>query len=141
MKFNVGINAVQAGQKSSTVNAEPRLIANSTSGKFQVTSAVSKALGISVGENIEFFNNIDGLERLANNPTQDVVNLNDVWHDASEEEPNLIDSILIQFAEGYCDVYTIQIKAQTDLWHDWCKEYEVLRWAYVKDLLPKGGNV
>ena len=72
MKFNVSINAVQAGQKSSTVNAEPRLIANSTSGKFQVTSAVSKALGISVGENIEFFNNIDGLERLANNPTQDV---------------------------------------------------------------------
>ena len=31
MKFNVGINAVQAGQKSSTVNAEPRLIANSRS--------------------------------------------------------------------------------------------------------------
>lgn len=72
MKFNVAINAVQAGQKSSTVNAEPRLIANSTPGKFQITSAVSKALGISVGENVEFFNNINGLEKLANNPTQDV---------------------------------------------------------------------
>lgn len=74
MKFNVSINAVQAGQKSSTVNAEPRLIANSTTGKFQITSAVSKALGISVGENIEFFSNINGLENLANNPTQDVLN-------------------------------------------------------------------
>ena len=72
VKFNVAINAVQAGQKSSTVNAEPRLIANSTTGKFQITSAVSKALGISVGENVEFFNNIDGLEKLANNPTDDV---------------------------------------------------------------------
>lgn len=73
IKFNVSINAVQAGQKSSTVNAEPRLIANSTPGKFQITSAVSRALGISVGENIEFFNNIPGLEGLANNPTPDVV--------------------------------------------------------------------
>lgn len=73
IKFNVAINAVQAGQKSSTVNAEPRLIANSTPGKFQVTSAVSRALGISVGENIEFFNNIPGLEALANTPTADVV--------------------------------------------------------------------
>lgn len=73
IKFNVSINAVQAGQKSSTVNAEPRLIANSTPGKFQVTSAVSRALGISVGENIEFFNNIPGLENLANTPNPDVI--------------------------------------------------------------------
>ena len=72
MKFNVAISAVQAGQKSSTVNAEPRLIANSTPGKFQVTGVVSRALGIAVGENIEFFNNIDGLEKLVNAPTQDV---------------------------------------------------------------------
>lgn len=72
IKFNVAINAVQAGQKSSTVNAEPRLIANSTPGKFQITSAVSKALGIAVGENVEFFNNIDGLEKLANTPNADV---------------------------------------------------------------------
>lgn len=72
IKFNVAINAVQAGQKMSALNAEPRLIANSTPGKFQITSVVSKALGISVGENVEFFNNIDGLEKLAANPTQDV---------------------------------------------------------------------
>lgn len=73
IKFNVSINAVQAGQKSSTVNAEPRLIANSTPGKFQITSAVSRALGISVGENVEFFNNVSGLENLANNPNSDVL--------------------------------------------------------------------
>lgn len=72
IKFNAEINAVQAGQKSSTVNAEPRLIANSTPGKFQITGAVSRALSISVGENVEFFNNIDGLEKLANKPTDDV---------------------------------------------------------------------
>lgn len=74
MRFNVPINAMQAGQKSSTVNAKPQLIANSTAGKFQITSAVSKALAISVGENIEFFSNRSGLETLANTPNQDVLN-------------------------------------------------------------------
>lgn len=73
IKFNVGINAVQAGQKSSTVNAEPRLIANSTPGKFQITGVVSRALDVAVGQNIEFFNNIDGLEKLANKPNEDVL--------------------------------------------------------------------
>ena len=43
-KLNFGVQAVQAGQKSSTVNAEPQLIANSTPGKFVVTAPVSKAL-------------------------------------------------------------------------------------------------
>lgn len=61
-KINFGFSAVQAGQKSSTVNAEPRLIANSTPGKFVITSPVSKALGIAVGENIQFLNNISEVE-------------------------------------------------------------------------------
>ena len=73
IKFNATINPVQAGQKSSTANAEPKLIANSTPGKFQITSAVSKALGIAVGENVEFFNNVDSLEKLANTPTPEVL--------------------------------------------------------------------
>lgn len=61
-KMNFGFTAVQAGQKSTTVNAEPRLIANSTVGKFVVTSPVSKALGVAVGENIQFLNNIPEVE-------------------------------------------------------------------------------
>lgn len=61
-KMNFGFTAVQAGQKSSTVNAEPRLVANSTPGKFVITSPVSKALGVAVGENIMFLNNISEVE-------------------------------------------------------------------------------
>lgn len=61
-KLSFGVNAVVAGQKSSTVNAVPQLIANSTLGKFMVTAPVSKALGIAVGENIMFLNNIAGVE-------------------------------------------------------------------------------
>lgn len=61
-KMNFGFTAVQAGQKSTTVNAEPRLIVNSTAGKFMVTGPVSKAMGVAVGENIMFLNNISEVE-------------------------------------------------------------------------------
>lgn len=72
-KFNFGIQAVQAGQKSSTVNAEPQLIVNSTPGKFVVTAPVSKALDIAVGENIMFLNNIAGVEAAVQSRNSDVV--------------------------------------------------------------------
>lgn len=66
--------AVQAGQKSTTVNAEPRLIANSTPGKFVITSPVSKALGINVGENVQFLNNISEVEAAINQRNEIIVN-------------------------------------------------------------------
>lgn len=62
-KVAFGFSAVQAGQKSSTVNAEPQLVANSTSGKFVITAPVSKALGVAVGENVMFVNNIANVEQ------------------------------------------------------------------------------
>lgn len=72
-KFNFGVQAVQAGQKSSTVNAEPQLIANSTPGKFVVTAPVSKALNIAVGENIMFLNNIAGVEAAVQSRNEDIL--------------------------------------------------------------------
>lgn len=73
-KVSFGFNAVQAGQKSSTVNAEPRLIANSTAGKFVITAPVSKALGIAVGENVMFLNNISNVEAAIAQRVEDIVN-------------------------------------------------------------------
>lgn len=61
-KLGFGFAAVQAGQKSATVNAEPRLIANSTLGKFSLTAPVTKAMQIAVGENVMFLNNIADVE-------------------------------------------------------------------------------
>ena len=72
-KLIFGVQAVQAGQKSSTVNAEPQLIANSTSGKFVITAPVSKALNIAVGENIMFLNNIAGVEAAVQSRNEDVL--------------------------------------------------------------------
>lgn len=61
-KVMFGVSSVNAGQKSAVVNAEPQLIANSTSGKFCVTGPVSKALNVAPGERIMFLNNIAQVE-------------------------------------------------------------------------------
>jgi len=86
-KVQFGFTAVQAGQKSATVNAEPRLIANSTSGKFLITAPVSKALGIAVGENVMFLNNIANVEQAIAQQVDDIVNwANEVGVDLNTRE-------------------------------------------------------
>lgn len=72
-KMQFGFTAIQAGQKSSTINAEPRLIANSTIGKFVITAPVSKAMNIAVGENIMFLNNISNVEAAIQQRLEDLV--------------------------------------------------------------------
>jgi len=72
-KIQFGVNALVAGQKKSVVNANPQLIANSTQGKFSITSPVSKALGVAVGENIMFLNNIQGVEAAIQARVDDIV--------------------------------------------------------------------
>lgn len=73
-KVQFGFSAIQAGQKSSTVNAEPRLIANTTNGKFVITAPVSKALNIAVGENVMFLNNIANVEAAIAQRVEAIVN-------------------------------------------------------------------
>jgi len=69
-----GINAIVAGQKSALLNATPQLIVKSTQGQFTITAPVSKALGIAVGENVMFLNNIAGIEALIQAAPDELVN-------------------------------------------------------------------
>lgn len=71
-KLKFGLSAIQAGQKSSVANAEPRLIVNSTLGKFQLTSPVTKAMHLAVGEYVQFLNNIENLEVAISEGNQEI---------------------------------------------------------------------
>lgn len=51
-----------SGQRMNTLNDEPRLVANSTNGKFSITAPVSKALQIAVGDYVMFMNDSAALE-------------------------------------------------------------------------------
>lgn len=59
--LSFGITGVISGQKSSGSN-EPQMIVNSTSGKFVIAGAVSKALMINAGEKLMFLNNIPAID-------------------------------------------------------------------------------
>lgn len=99
-KLSFGINAVVAGQKSATVNAIPTLTANSTLGKFMITSPVSKALNIAVGENIMFLNNIASVEaaiQAKHEAIVDYANENGLDLDTKEGA----DAVLAAFSQWY----------------------------------------
>lgn len=102
MKFNskmqFGFNAVVSGQKSATVNAAPSLTACSTKGKFVVTSPVTKALKVAVGENIMFLNNISNVEQAIAQRTPDILAVADemgVDIDSREGQDALLKSLTV----------------------------------------------
>lgn len=70
-KVSFGFSAVVAGQKTNG-NNEPQLIANSTKGKFTLTAVVTKAMGIAVGEYVQFVNNIAEIEAAIVDGTDDI---------------------------------------------------------------------
>ena len=72
-----------------------------------------------------------------NNPAQDVVNLNDLWHDASEEPQDY--PILCKDEQNY--VWTeYSLNEYVDGWAEFVDFNEISQWAYIGDLFPKGGE-
>ena len=65
-------------------------------------------------------------------------NLESLWHDASEK-PRAKEWLLIQFGQDDYDVLSLD-DLYIDMWCTWCKTYNVIRWAYISDLLPKGSK-
>lgn len=68
-----GVKSVVAGQKGSAVSVDPQLTVNSTKGKFTITPAVSRALGLVPGDFITFYDNIDEITRAIALKTDDIV--------------------------------------------------------------------
>ena len=72
-----------------------------------------------------------GAERADTHP-----NLESILHDASEV-PQENEYVLIQYDENDYDVTLTQ---STDEWDTWCGTCKIIRWAYIDDLIPKGGE-
>lgn len=68
---------------------------------------------------------------------RNLVDLSKIWHDASEM-PKEEEFILVQF-DGDCYDTLVLCDLTIDLFYARCKKYGDIRWAYVSDLLPKGG--
>ena len=72
--------------------------------------------------------------------------LNNLWHPASEEPKH---DKQITYVQGNGIAKTIILNEEADkfnrtpsqIWHNICKNYKVVSWLYIDDLLPKkGGN-
>ena len=60
-----------------------------------------------------------------------------VWHDKNEE-PQEDGWVLVQFDNDAYD--TISLPKFVDVFHDFVEMHNFIRWAYIDDLLPKGGE-
>ena len=66
-----------------------------------------------------------------------IVDLSEVWHDITEE-PKLNSWFLGQIGKRSYDTYISAIEGKRMReWFDGCN---IKRWAYIDDLLPKGGE-
>ena len=65
-------------------------------------------------------------------------NLASLWHDASEE-PRLNQWFIAQIGDDSFDTFVMDMDRNQD-WRNWSKGLNIKRWAYIGDLLPKGGK-
>ena len=63
----------------------------------------------------------------------------DVWHEASEK-PRAKEWILVQFEEDEYETLALSESGVNTWFNVWVDEYRAIRWAYITDLLPKGGE-
>lgn len=73
---------------------------------------------------------------------RNLVDLSKIWHDASEEpiKERIFLAELGTSDYGYQTFFIIESDIEFN-WSEWVEEMHILRWAYVKDLLPKGGKI
>ena len=95
-----------------------------------------------VWDNIEFVNSLrdafnSGVDCADILPKPDVTKLSKIWH-KSKEEPEKGEWILGEYQGG---IYQTYLCGYVDCeWSSYVKVFSLIRWAYVNDLLPKGGE-
>ena len=63
----------------------------------------------------------------------------DVWHEA-KDKPRAKEWILVQFEEDEYETLALSESGVNTWFNVWVDEYRAIRWAYISDLLPKGGE-
>ena len=61
-----------------------------------------------------------------------------MWHDTNEE-PRLNQWFLAQIGDNAFDTFVMEMDKNED-WKEWSNGINIKRWAYIRDLLPKGGK-
>ena len=67
-----------------------------------------------------------------------IVDLREVFHSVTEEPDRTKDILIDSYTFGYYTPSPISFREQK--WNHCISNYTIKRWAYVDDLLPKGGE-
>ena len=67
-----------------------------------------------------------------------IVDLSEVFHSVTEEPDRTKDILIDSYTVGYYVPTTISFSDEK--WSHCISNYDIKRWAYIKDLLPKGGE-
>ena len=67
-----------------------------------------------------------------------IVDLSEVFHSVTEEPDRTKDILIDSYTVGYYVPTTISFKKEK--WSHCISNYVIKRWAYIDDLLPKGGD-
>ena len=71
------------------------------------------------------------------NPKSGLIDLSQAWHEA-KEEPKKGEWILGEYQGG---IYKTYLCGYVDCeWSSYVEVFSLIRWAYIKDLMPKGGE-
>ncbi len=95
--------------------------------KEEINVAASKYGYIAISDYKDAF--IEGADWADSHPVN-------VWHDISEE-PRLNKWVLAQIGDGVFDTFVI---SKNQNWKECANGINIKRWAYISDLLQKGGK-
>lgn len=98
---------------------------------------------LEIGENRFDYEDIEfafqsGAEWADENPKPGLIDLPQVWHNVSER-PKHKAWFIAQIGEKCFDTFIMEMD-KNDTWANWSKGINITRWAYIEDLLPKGGD-
>lgn len=65
-------------------------------------------------------------------------NLERLWHDAGEE-PEIHKMFLAQIGDDVFETFVMYVD-KNQYWENWSNDVNIKMWAYIDDLLPKGGK-
>lgn len=91
------------------------------------------ALKLSTFGDFEYINIQEAFEEGAKWADEHPINM---WHDTNEE-PRLNQWFLAQIGDNAFDTFVMEMDKNED-WKEWSNGINIKRWAYIRDLLPKG---
>lgn len=83
-----GMRPVAAGQKGTAISVDPELIVLTTNGKFDITPAVSRVLGLAPGDYITFGDNLADIQKAVALKTDEIV---EIFNEAGADINNPVD--------------------------------------------------